>query len=302
MTDLSACPACARPRLIHASSREKTSVTATARLSRLESSSAIADMRLSIHSRAGTSSRRFIKPTITSSPTRFPTRPAWTDCWSRSIAETGSITRSWSPAASTSTSAAAWARWSPRWPGWGWTAHGVEPSEAAVRRAREIGLNVQLGMIHDAGYPDRTFDSVSLYHSLEHTPDPVAVLAECRRVLKPAGEIVVGVPNFGSLVRPLVGWSWSAYDLPRHLHHFSQSSIRSAAARAGLFVTAMETESLPEHVELELVTWLRRRLKVPARLTLKTRAARPVAAYLANKGNASGRGESIVVHLRSAPP
>ena len=46
--------------------------------------------------------------------------------------------------------------------------------------------------------------------------------------------------------------------------------------------------------------WLRRRLKIPARLTLKTGATRPLAAYLAKKGNASGRGESIVVHLRPA--
>jgi hypothetical protein len=82
------------------------------------------------------------------------------------------------------------------------------------------------------------------------------------------------------------------------LHHFSQSSIGSVAARAGLTVTAIETESFPEHVELELVNWLRRRLKVPARLTLKSGATRPLAVYLANKGNVSGRGESIVVHLR----
>jgi predicted SAM-dependent methyltransferase len=46
-----------------------------------------------------------------------------------------------------------------------------------------------------------------MYHVLEHTHDSVAVLAECRRILKPGGEIVVGVPNFGSLVRSLVGWT-----------------------------------------------------------------------------------------------
>jgi predicted SAM-dependent methyltransferase len=46
-----------------------------------------------------------------------------------------------------------------------------------------------------------------MYHVLEHTHDSVAVLAECRRILKPVGEIVVGVPNIGSLVRSLVGWT-----------------------------------------------------------------------------------------------
>ena len=114
----------------------------------------------------------------------------------------------------------------------GMEAEGVDPGQAAVDRARSIGLNVHLGMLHDAHFPDSRFDSLSLYHVLEHTPDPVAVLVECRRILKPGREIVVGVPNFKSLVRPLVGMTWSAYDLPRHLHHFCQSSI-SKSRRPG---------------------------------------------------------------------
>jgi 2-polyprenyl-3-methyl-5-hydroxy-6-metoxy-1,4-benzoquinol methylase len=180
----------------------------------------------------------------------------------------------------------------------GMEAEGVEPGQAAFDRARSLGLRVHLGRFEDTQFPDSRFDSLSMYHVLEHTHDPVAILAECRRILNPNGEILVGVPHIGSLVRSLVGLTWSGYDLPRHLHHFSQSSIKSIAARAGLTVSAMETESLPEHVELELVMWLRRWMQVPARLTLKTRAARPLAEYLTKKGIASGRGESIVVHLR----
>ena len=181
----------------------------------------------------------------------------------------------------------------------GMEAEGVDPGQAAVEFAQSLGLKVRRGLLHDAQFPDATFDSLSMYHVLEHTPDPVAVLAECRRILNPRGEIMVGVPNFGSLVRSLVGRTWGAYDLPRHLHHFCQSSIKTVAARAGLTVAAMETESLPEHVEFELAIWLRRRLMVPARLTLKSGLIRPMAVYLADKGNASGRGESIVIHLRT---
>jgi hypothetical protein len=107
-----------------------------------------------------------------------------------------------------------------------------------------------------------------------------------------------GRPLFGSLVRSLVGWTWTAHDLPRHLQHFRESSIRRAAARAGLLVSDLETESLPEHVEGELVGWLRRRLTIPARLTQWSHATFPLASYLADRGNASGRGESIVAHLR----
>ena len=167
----------------------------------------------------------------------------------------------------------------------GMEAEGIDPGQVNVDRARSIGLKIHHGMLHDARFPDSSFDSVSLYHVLEHTPDPVSILAECRRITSPRGEIMVGVPNFASLLRAAVGSHWSAYDLPRHLHHFCESSIRSVAARAGLTITAFETESLPEHVELELVMWLRRRLMVPARLTLKTGVCAPACIVFGEQGN-----------------
>lgn len=182
----------------------------------------------------------------------------------------------------------------------GMQAEGVEPAGAAVERARSLGLTIVHGMLADAHYPDASFDSLSLYHVLEHAPDPVALLAECRRILKPGGEMVVGVPNYESLVRGLVGWVWSAYDLPRHLHHFTAESLGQAARRAGLEVVSIGSESLPEHVEAELAGWLRRRAKVPLRLTMATHLTRPLARSLARRGNASGRGEALVAHLRPA--
>jgi SAM-dependent methyltransferase len=182
----------------------------------------------------------------------------------------------------------------------GMNAEGVEPGQVAVNRARGLGLKVFHGMLHEARFPDATFDSMSMYHVLEHTPDPVAVLAECRRVLRPGGELVIGVPNFESLVHGLVGGCWSALDLPRHLQHFTPESLEQTGRRAGLDVLLVATESLPEHVELELTAWLRRWLKVPSRLTLKTHATRPLAAALSRRGNASGRGEAVVAHFRPA--
>jgi SAM-dependent methyltransferase len=180
----------------------------------------------------------------------------------------------------------------------GMDAEGVEPGKAAFERARGIGLKVFHGMLHEAHFPDAVFDTVSMYHVLEHTPDPVAVLAECRRILKPGGELFVGVPNFDSMVRTWVGWMWGGIDAPRHLHHFRAESIRLAARRAGLEVVLLETESIPVHVEGQLAAFLRRRALVPARFTLKSRFTLPMARYMATKGSTSGRGESLIVHLR----
>src|SRR5215469_1923770 len=179
----------------------------------------------------------------------------------------------------------------------GMRAQGVEPSPIAARRARAAGLVIFCGMLEDARYESESFDRISLYHVLEHAHDPVALLRECSRLLKPSGELVIGVPNYNSLVLSIVGSVWSALDQPRHLHQFRPVSIRQAAERAGLRTTTMETESLVEHVESELVRFLRRRMFVPARLTLATKVARPVAARLAGIGIRSGRGESIVARM-----
>jgi 2-polyprenyl-3-methyl-5-hydroxy-6-metoxy-1,4-benzoquinol methylase len=179
----------------------------------------------------------------------------------------------------------------------GMQAEGVEPSRAAVGVARAAGLKVACGMLHEAGHPDDAFDRVSLFHVLEHTPDPVTVLRECRRVLKPGGVLVVGVPNFDSLVFSVVGDGWVGLQLPTHFQHFSPDSLAAAAERAGLRPLEVTTESRPGDVESELARYLRSRFLVPERLTRRTRITLPLARWLARRGEATRRGESIVAHL-----
>jgi predicted SAM-dependent methyltransferase len=179
----------------------------------------------------------------------------------------------------------------------GMDSEGVEPSRYAATKATEAGFKVTCGLLHDAAFPDASFDAVSMFHVLEHTPQPIEVLRECRRILKPGGELVIGVPNFDSLVFALVGKGWVGLQLPSHVQHFTPNSLRDAAVRAGLTVGMIETESFPEHVEGELTNWLRRRFFVPGRLTTRTRVLRGISARLARKGEATHRGESVVAHL-----
>jgi 2-polyprenyl-3-methyl-5-hydroxy-6-metoxy-1,4-benzoquinol methylase len=179
----------------------------------------------------------------------------------------------------------------------GMKAQGIEPSPIAAQKAREAGLQIYCGLLDDAKLDGESFDCISMFHVLEHVPDPVSVLRECCRLLKAGGELVIGVPNYNSLVLSLVGSSWSALDQPRHLHLFREDSMRQVASRANLRVAAIDTESLVEHVESELANWLRVRMLVPRRLTHATKIARPLARRLASVGNRSGRGEAIVARM-----
>ena len=73
---------------------------------------------------------------------------------------------------------------------------GLDISEENVQRAARIGLDVRL---IEAGRPlpvrDAEYDCVTCLEVLEHVPEPLALLAECRRVIKPAGVLVITVPN-----------------------------------------------------------------------------------------------------------
>jgi SAM-dependent methyltransferase len=182
----------------------------------------------------------------------------------------------------------------------GMEAEGLEPSESAAARAREAGLNVTCGLLHEVGYPTRRFDAISIYHVLEHTEQPLEILRECRRILKPGGELVVGVPNFDSLVFALVKSTWTGLQLPTHLQHFTPASIRMIAESAGFTVESMLTDSTKEGVAGELAIWLRRRFLLPQRLTLRSGLLGLWSSRLARRGKASGRGEGMLVHLTAS--
>jgi 2-polyprenyl-3-methyl-5-hydroxy-6-metoxy-1,4-benzoquinol methylase len=88
-----------------------------------------------------------------------------------------------------------------------------------------------------------TFDAVSIWHVLEHTTDPAAVLRGAARVLKPGGILALAVPNFGSWQARLFGRHWFHLDLPRHLYHFRPAPLRRFQAEQGLEVIEQRTQA-----------------------------------------------------------
>ena len=124
----------------------------------------------------------------------------------------------------------------------GWTVEGTEVSAWAAEHAtRNIGRSVFCGEIWDAGFPAGSFDVVTLWHVLEHMSSPVRVLEEVRRVLKPAGRLVVAVPNVDDHVMQAVyrvvkrrkPHLFSVADKELHLYHFSVASLKGLLDKAG---------------------------------------------------------------------
>jgi SAM-dependent methyltransferase len=110
--------------------------------------------------------------------------------------------------------------------GLGWQGEGVDFDDAAVRVGRQRGLTVHFGSVEQQNYPEESFDAIILNHVIEHVPEPVRTVNECRRILKRGGKIVLCTPNSSSLGHRVFKENWRGLEPPRHLHLFSPQSLR----------------------------------------------------------------------------
>jgi 2-polyprenyl-3-methyl-5-hydroxy-6-metoxy-1,4-benzoquinol methylase len=127
----------------------------------------------------------------------------------------------------------------------GYEGHGLEVSPHAAEQARQRtrGQVVRQGAEEPFPFPDGHFDAITLFDVIEHLPGYPAVLASCRRCLRPGGKLFVITLNSGSLARPLLGKRWAWYQDPTHVHMFSARMLREGLEGAGLEVETLKTES-----------------------------------------------------------
>lgn len=115
----------------------------------------------------------------------------------------------------------------------GWEILGVEPSE----KARSLALSKGVTIIENTEIlEDHSVDVITMWHVLEHVPDIEKQIKELKRLLKPSGTILIAVPNFNSFDAKHYGTYWAAYDVPRHLWHFSRTAMHKLFAREKLQV------------------------------------------------------------------
>lgn len=118
----------------------------------------------------------------------------------------------------------------------GWQVTGLEPDETARKNAAQNhGLNLQtLEALYNL--PAGSYDVITMWHVLEHVHELHGYLNRFQTILRPGGTLVVAVPNYTSADAQRYGASWAAYDVPRHLYHFSPASMRALVAQHGFQV------------------------------------------------------------------
>lgn len=123
----------------------------------------------------------------------------------------------------------------------GCEAWGVEADENISRVAKEYGYKVHVGLFDPSIYDVDFFDYITMNQVIEHVTDPVTTLQGVARILKPGGIVVLSTPNASGLGAKLFGRRWINWHAPYHLQFFSVSSMKQAAAKAGLTLINTKT-------------------------------------------------------------
>jgi len=111
-----------------------------------------------------------------------------------------------------------------------WEVEGVEPNP----NARDLGI--KKGLDINATLTDlkkKRFDVISLWHVLEHIPDLDIKIAEFSKLLNPDGLLIIAVPNYNSSDAIFYKENWAAWDVPRHIWHFSRKGMKQKLVQHG---------------------------------------------------------------------
>lgn len=167
----------------------------------------------------------------------------------------------------------------------GWTISGVEVSEVARANAKtEHGIEPFSSLEEiDAG---TKVDAITLWHVLEHLPDPESYLEKFNDLLNDNGVLLIAVPNHESFDAKHYGVHWAAWDVPIHFWHFSKSSMTRLVEQSGFKLAEVKNMTFDSFY----VSLLSEKYK--------TGSMRPIHAFLTGlRSNLAGRRQKNMSSL-----
>ena len=141
-----------------------------------------------------------------------------------------------------------------------WEVSGVEVNAEARKKANEKGIELLENL---NALENKKFDIVTLWHVLEHLPDIENTIQKIQNLVRKDGLLIIAVPNFKSYDAAYYKENWAAYDVPRHLWHFSQESMKI------LFSTMTHIATKPMIFDSFYVSLLSEKYKTGKKFSLK---------------------------------
>ncbi len=115
----------------------------------------------------------------------------------------------------------------------GWAVTGIEPSEMARKNAQQKYGITPLPQEKLFELSEKKFNVITLWHVLEHIHQLDKTIDQINKLLLDEGVLIIAVPNCNSWDAKKYGAYWAAWDLPRHLYHFTQKDIETLFKRSG---------------------------------------------------------------------
>ena len=114
-----------------------------------------------------------------------------------------------------------------------WNVFGIEPDMEARNIAAKKGVLLYKDVSH---FTDKKFEIITLWHVLEHVENLEEYISTLEKLLSKNGTLIIAVPNYKSYDAKYYSKFWAAFDVPRHLWHFSETSISKLFAPVNLTV------------------------------------------------------------------
>lgn len=114
----------------------------------------------------------------------------------------------------------------------GWNINGVElDTETAARAAKLTGIDIAPALREIA--TEKKFQVITLWHVLEHVYELDDYFQFFKNRLETDGKLLLALPNPASFDANYFKEYWAAYDVPRHIYHFTPETISALAAKYG---------------------------------------------------------------------
>lgn len=165
----------------------------------------------------------------------------------------------------------------------GFSVEGYDPSPSAVSLAARADLPV-FGTI-----PEKRYDLIMFWHSLEHSDQPLADFKNLHAHLADRGRVLIAVPNGDSLEAKLTGESWFCYDWPFHRVHFNERALASLLEASGFRILSVDRVNPEYTVSSAAQTFLNLLLPKNALYSVVSR----------RRGAVQGKGETALVFAGS---
>jgi SAM-dependent methyltransferase len=142
----------------------------------------------------------------------------------------------------------------------GFVPHGMDMSAKAVEIVQnQYGIPARQGGIGQNVWEGNRFDFVTMFHVLEHLPDPRLALKFAAGLLQPGGTLLIQVPNISSLQARFFGKRWYGLDAPRHVINFSPKALGLLLQEMGYefqLVSRFSLRDNPASIASSLALWL----------------------------------------------